>query len=565
MDRRRSTTRFARAAAIVATGAMVACSAATPAPGDDDGTAAGERSAAKKPVLPTAQCEGPAGGGGPGWLRDGFGYQIWVRSFFDSDGDGIGDLNGIRAKLDYINDGKPEGSDLGASVIWLSPIFASPSDHGYDTTDHLAIQPEYGTPKDLQALLAAAHKRGVKVMLDLVVNHISDKHPWFKHAAASKKSVKRPWFVWRKDDPGWTQPWGKNGVWHERNGSYYYGLFTPQMPDLHVANPDVAKALTDIFTHWLDAGVDGFRLDAARYLVETGGGPGQADTQPTHAFWQKWRNLADTRGDIALFGEVWTKATTVATYLQGNELHGCFDFDLAAGIRKGLQLRTSAMFRQALCKTAAIDKAVWGRFAGNHDMRRIADIAENKTRVGLALASVMLVPGMPWIYYGDELGVPSGDGGGDRAYRLPMPWSSGEPNLGFGGKPWIAVPASYVKHAVKDESKDSNSLLTLVRELARIRGNCEALRRGPVRLLDVPGDDGMDVAVMQLGRWDKVSSERALVVLNFSDDAAFTVPADWLAGGKRVVLPGKYAGSGAKVSGSGLAIWAWPSNISTGK
>ncbi len=504
----------------------------------------------------------------PAWLRDGVGYQIWVRSFADSDGDGIGDLKGILSKLDYLNDGKPGGDDLGVDVLWLSPIFVSPSDHGYDTTDYAAIQPAYGTQADLKALLDAAHKRGVRVMLDLVLNHCSDIHPWFQQAGASASSPYRPWFSWRADNPGWTQPWGKSAVWHKHaKGGYYYGLFWQGMPDLNLAHEPAAAALEQIAKDWVALGVDGYRLDAARYLIETGGGAGQADTAPTHAFWKRLRKaLVAVNPNVALVGEVWTNTKTVATYLQGDELHGAFDFDSCGGLRKAIELHAAGAWRTPLCDSSAVAGGVWGRFAGNHDMPRLADTATTPGMLKLALAAVLLLPGTPWIYQGDELGLPSGPDGGDRRYRLPLPWTPQAPGFGFtSGTPWMAVPASYGAKSVATQASDAFSALRWVRRLVALRAATPALRHGPARVLALDQtfqrDIDSDAVVVQLGELTGGQAGRALVVLNFSADKAVVVPSALLAGAERVL---GFVGTGAEdkalaatVSAPGVGVWRW--------
>ncbi len=172
------------------------------------------------------------------WARGATFYEIFVRSFADSDGDGVGDLRGLTAHLDYLNDGDPATTtDLGVEGLWLMPIFASPSYHGYDTVDYRTINPAYGTMEDFETFIAAAHKRGIKVIVDLVINHTGADHPWFVDSASSPASPKRDWYVWRADDPGWKQPWGGGPTWHEKNGAYYYGIFWSGMPDLNLAQP----------------------------------------------------------------------------------------------------------------------------------------------------------------------------------------------------------------------------------------------------------------------------------------------------------------------------------------
>ncbi len=535
-------------------------------------TAGPDVAAADRPRLGTVQCALPAPSSTPAWLRDAVGYQVWVRSFADSDGDGVGDLPGLTARLDYLNDGKPGGDDLGVDVLWLSPVFVSPSDHGYDTTDYLKIQPAYGTKADLLALLKAAHARGVRVMLDLVINHCSDQHPWFVASAASATSAKRMWFNWRADNPGWTQPWGPGGVWHQHdNGSWYYGLFWKGMPDLNLAHEETAAALEAVATHWVKLGVDGFRLDAARYLVETGGGAGQADTPATHAFWRRLRkSLTAVNPEVALVGEVWTKTQTVATYLKGDELHGAFDFDSCAGLRKGIELRSASLWRGALCSSAGVTGGVWGRFGGNHDMPRLADVATTPGDRKLALAAVLLAPGTPWLYQGDELGLPSGPSGGDRRYRLPLPWTASPPGYGFTtGTPWMPTPPAYGGLAVGKQLNDGLSLLRWAQRLIQTRRELSGLRHGASHVVRVDAGQGVnaDLALLRFGPAGGRQSAgpgapgSGLLALNFSNSQAVTVPKDLVAGGTRVL---SFAGAGPSdpkqarvVAAPGVALWRW--------
>lgn len=542
---------FARSFALLILLHTLACA---PAQTADDGGASDPPGA----ELPAAQCELAPVTAGPAWLRDGVGYQIWVRSLADEDGDGVGDLRGILGHLDYLNDGQPGGQDLGVDVLWLSPIFASPSDHGYDATDYRKVQPAYGTRADLEALVKACHARGMKVMLDLVLNHCSSKHPWFLEAAQGPGSARRAWFSWRDADPGWTQPWGKSGTWHQAGGAWYYGLFSPHMPDLAVSEPAVEAELTDIAKFWLDAGVDGFRLDAARYLVETGGGEGQADTPGTHAFWKRFRAAMEKhKPDTALVGEVWTTTETVATYLSGDELHATFDFGGQSALAKAVELRDSVFWRSNLCKTAVVKDGLWGRFAGNHDMPRLADATGGGALHKVVLAAVLLAPGTPWIYYGDELALPSGEEGGDRRYRLPMPWTPEGPGHGFSvGQPWMAPPAAYGKLSVQTQQADPDSVLRWVRRLIALRRVQPALRQGPARLLEVTGDAAFDVAVLQLGDHAHGKGSRALLVLNFGDDGAWEVPAAWRQGASRVLSLAASA-SASSVAAPGVGLWVW--------
>ncbi len=226
------------------------------------------------------------GGWRHGWLDGATFYQVFVRSFADSDGDGVGDLRGLTERLDYLNDGDPgTGNDLGVTGIWLMPIFESPSYHGYDVVDYEAVDREYGSLADFRALTEAAHERGIRVILDLVLNHSSSQHPWFLDSASSPASPRRGWYVWRDQNPGWAPPWGGTApTWHANpfGPGFYYGVFWSGMPDLNFASADVVDEAERLARLWLDRGAAGFRLDAVRYLIETGAGraPGRHSGDP---------------------------------------------------------------------------------------------------------------------------------------------------------------------------------------------------------------------------------------------------------------------------------------------
>ena len=217
------------------------------------------------------------------WWNDAVFYEIFVRSFYDSNADGVGDLQGIIQKLDYLNDGNPNtDTDLGVTALWLMPIFPSPSYHGYDVTDYRNIDEEYGTMNDFKALITAAHARGIKIVIDFVGNHTSDQHPWFT-ASASNES-KRDWYLWNSNKPSYNGPWGQE-VWHERNSSYYYGVFWGGMPDLNYTNQEVTNEIKNTLRFWKEeVGVDGFRIDAVKHWIENGNQ--QENTAATLAWWR---------------------------------------------------------------------------------------------------------------------------------------------------------------------------------------------------------------------------------------------------------------------------------------
>ncbi len=383
------------------------------------------------------------------WANAAVFYEVFVRSFQDSDGDGKGDLPGLLSRLDYLNDGDPATtSDLGVDALWLMPVFASPSYHGYDTTDYETVNPDYGTNADLSRLCAEAHRRGMKVVVDLVLNHTSARHPWFVESSSSPSSPRRDWYVWRSDDPGWTQPWNaSNRTWHLLNGAYFYGLFWAGMPDLNFRNPAVraeAKRLADL---WLSRGVDGFRLDASRHLIETGPGDGQSDTPETHAFWKEFAaHVRSVRPDAALIGENWTETAAIARYYGsteavpgGDELPLDFDFPLAsrivAGVAAGDGERIGEKLReiQRTYPPGATDVP----FLTNHDQRRVASVlGRDPAKLRSAAAVLLTLPGAPFLYYGEEVGLENGPADGDEAKRTPMPWDASAGGGFTAGRPW---------------------------------------------------------------------------------------------------------------------------------
>ncbi|MCX6100050.1 MAG: alpha-amylase family glycosyl hydrolase, partial [Candidatus Bipolaricaulota bacterium] len=218
------------------------------------------------------------------WWQDAAFYEVFVRSFQDSNGDGKGDLAGLIERLDYLNDGDPATTDdLGVTALWLMPIMESPSYHGYDVIDYYKVESDYGSNADFQRLIQEAHERGIRVIVDLVLNHTSTQNPWFG-ASLNRASPYRSWYIWSDANPGYAGPWGEQ-VWYPRGGAFYFGVFWSGMPDLNYRNPDVTSRMLDVARYWLaDMGADGFRLDAVRYLIENG--VAQEDTPATH-FWLK--------------------------------------------------------------------------------------------------------------------------------------------------------------------------------------------------------------------------------------------------------------------------------------
>ncbi|MCI0479529.1 alpha-amylase, partial [Candidatus Uhrbacteria bacterium] len=300
------------------------------------------------------------------WWRDAVVYEVFVRSFQDSDGDGKGDLAGLIDRLDYLNDGDPATSDdLGVTALWLMPIMESPSYHGYDVTDYLKVDAEYGTGDDFARLIDEAHRRGMRVILDLVLNHTSTLNPWF-FTSLSRSSSTRDWYVWSDVDPGYAGPWGQQ-VWHPRGGAFYYGLFWSGMPDLNYRTPDVTARMLEVARTWLvDRRVDGFRLDAARHLIEDG--VAQEDTVATRDWLAEFRAAVRTWSpDAYVVGEVWSEPETIAKYV-GSGIDQGFEFTLADAILSGIRDGSASRIRDALSRVLRVyPDGAFATFLSNHD------------------------------------------------------------------------------------------------------------------------------------------------------------------------------------------------------
>jgi alpha-amylase len=466
------------------------------------------------------------------WTRGAVFYEIFVRSFRDSDGDGKGDLNGLIEKLDYLNDGSPTTtSDLGVDALWLMPVFSSPSYHGYDTIDYEAINPDYGTNADFARLISEAHRRGLRIIVDFVVNHTGSGHPWFVDSASSPSSAHRDWYVWRPTDPGWTQPWGgTNPTWHPLNGFYFYGVFWSGMPDLNFRTPAVRREIERVAKLWLDRGVDGFRLDAARHVIEDGPGQAQVDTPETHAFWKEFAAFVrTTKPEATLVGENWTDTPIIATYFGstgevagGDELPMNFDFPLADRILAGVDSGDAAGIAAKLAEiqTAYPPGANDAPFLTNHDQVRVATrLGGHPGKLKNAAAVLLTLPGAPFLYYGEEVGLQNGTTNNDEAKRTPMPWDAAQGGGFTGGTPWFPFAPGRDAANVALEVNDPASLLSRYRNLIRARKFSPALRSGTLEPLTATSGSSAVLAFLRTK-----DSERVLVLHNLSDSVAAAGP-----------------------------------------
>jgi glycosidase len=433
-------------------------------------------------------------------------YEVFVRSFQDSDGDGIGDFRGLTARLPYL-------ADLGVTGLWLMPIHPSPSYHGYDVADYRAVHPELGTLADFRAFVATAHAHGMRVVLDLVANHTSDRHPWFQAALAGDPAY-RGWYRFESDPPTTRGTLGGN-AWHDAgDGTRYLGLFVREMPDLDHRNPAVVDALLDVAAFWLDLGVDGFRVDAIQHVVE--GADGTIANAPENFAWVQdfGARLRARHPGAFLVGETWTATPTIAAYHRDAQLDMSFDYPLWRALTGALQARSAIDLRAQLQLNADAYPvgARRGTFVSNHDQPRPASVLSplrpNPGRAALLGRLLLALPGTPFLYYGEELGMPNGPGDDDRQKRTPMRWTATADGGFSSGTPWIAPSTDDVAVSVQAQRADPGSVLAAYREAIALRGAWPALAAGDAQV--VAGLPGAVLAV-----WRTLpGAEPVLVVAN---------------------------------------------------
>ncbi|MFQ5592635.1 MAG: alpha-amylase family glycosyl hydrolase [Anaerolineae bacterium] len=464
--------------------------------------------AAPTAITPTSPPEGPAS---PFWWNDTVFYEVFVRSFYDSDGDGVGDLNGLIEKLDYLNDGDPAtDEDLGITGIWLMPIAESPSYHGYDVVDYFTVDEEYGANEDFLQLMEAAHKRGIRVIVDLVLNHTSWRHPWFVSARSDVDSPYRDFYIWSEEYPRYKSPWGGQ-AWHRSGDTYYYGIFWEGMPDLNYNTPAVTVEMEKVIRFWLDdMGVDGFRLDAVKHLIEDG--RIQENTPATHQWLYGFHAFyKEVNPDAMTVGEVWSSTVEVAKYV-GDQLDLAFEFDTSEAVRRSVRFEDrNYVLRAHRLATERYPPNQFATFLTNHDQERVmSELRENVNWAKTAASLLLTGPGVPFLYYGEEIGHVGGKP--DENIRTPMQWSNDD-FAGFTAAtiPWRTPQRNYPDVNVAAQTDDPDSLLNHYRRLIQARSDHAALRTGDWR--EVETEDKRLYAFLR-----RSNEETLLVLINLGGE-----------------------------------------------
>jgi maltose alpha-D-glucosyltransferase / alpha-amylase len=489
------------------------------------------------------------------WYKDAVVYELHVRAFSDSNGDGIGDFPGLLQKLDYVQ-------DLGVTAIWVLPFYPSPGkDDGYDIADYTSVNPAYGTLEDFQQFLEQAHRRNLQVITELVINHTSDQHPWFQEARSSRDNPRRDWYVWSDTDDRYRgariifkDTELSNWAWDPISKAYYWHRFFSHQPDLNYDNPAVLEEMWRIMKFWRDMGVDGFRVDAVPYLFEREGTSCENLPETHQAVKFLRRRLDENYPRSFLLAEANQWPADVRPYFgDGDEFHMAFHFPLMPRMFMAVKLEDRKPIMDILQQTPDIPESCqWGIFLRNHDeltlemvtdeerdymydmyaldvgarlnlgiRRRLAPLMENdRRRLELMNGMLMSLPGSPILYYGDEIGMGDNIYLGDRnGVRTPMQWS-GSWNSGFSGAdperlylPLLSNPVyGYQTVNVEAQRRSDHSFLSWMKKLIRVRKSSRAFSRGQIKFLQ-PRNHRVFAYIRELG------NERTLVVNNLSKAA----------------------------------------------
>jgi glycosidase len=441
------------------------------------------------------------------WTGDVF-YEVFVRSFYDSDGDGIGDIPGLTERLDYLNDGDPTGGDdLGVTALWLMPITEATSYHGYDVIDYYSVESDYGTNEDFRAFIDAAHERGMRVIIDLVLNHSGVQHPWFQ-ASRDPESEYADWYTWSDENPNFRGPDGQQ-VWHPLDGRFYYGVFWSGMPDLNYTNPAVTAEIYNITRFWLeDMNVDGFRLDAIKFMIEEG--TAQENTASTHQWWRDYHAYVQSvKPDALLLGEVWDSTSLIAPYV-GDEVDIAFEFDLAGEMVRTASFGLPSPFMNAQTTTLQyFGPGQYAAFLTNHDMDRVIGALRGDFGAARVAAALLLTnPGVPFIYYGEEIGMSGRKP--DERIRTPLRWDNTSTGDFTSGTPWEAFSEDPPGTNILDQLAEPDSLLNAYRELIDARLSIPALQTGALTFVD--SDESKVMAYLRY-----TDDQTVLVMINMDD------------------------------------------------
>ncbi|HEX6600505.1 MAG TPA: alpha-amylase family glycosyl hydrolase [Gemmatimonadaceae bacterium] len=449
----------------------------------------------------------------PGWTHGATCYEVFVRSFADGNGDGIGDLKGLTQKLDYINDGKPHSRrSLGARCIWLMPVAESPSYHGYDVSNYYRVEPDYGTNADFARFITEAHRRGIHVLVDMVLNHSSDQHPYFQAALRDTASAYRAWYRWSAKKPAELNPWGQSN-WHRSpvRDEWYYGFFSDHMPDLNYGTPAVREEAKRIARFWLEKmHVDGFRLDAIPYLVEE---PGHIVHSPgTHALLREYgAYVRKVNPQAYTVGEVSDSTAPMLSYYP-DQLDANFAFEIADSIIAGVKRGSATGILPAVLRIQdAVAPERMAPFLSNHDQPRVrTQLGGDLGEARVAAFVLLTLPGMPFVYYGEEIGMTGSKP--DERLRTPMQWRAA-PSGGFSGaRAWEALQPDSMEVTVESQEGDSTSLLSFYRRLIHLRAERRALGAG--RLVPLATSHPAVLAYIR-----REGQEQVLVVANVGSTA----------------------------------------------
>ena len=485
------------------------------------------------------------------WWRDGVIYQIYPRSFLDTTGNGLGDLAGITSRLDYL-------AELGVDALWLSPFYPTPdADFGYDISDYLDVDTRFGSLTDFDHLVEASHEKGIRIILDLVLNHTSDQHLWFQQSRANKTNPKHDWYLWHDEIPNnWESVFGgKAWTYDKKRGQYYYHMFLKEQPDVNWRNPDLRKAQMDVLRFWLERGVDGFRLDVfnvyfkddqlrsnpkkwGRRAFERQHHLYDGDQPEMISVLEEMRGILDQYPERYAVGETFFAThEKIIRYNAEGRLHAAFDFEFLWSKYKPEKFLTAIQHWEELAEEANIYP---NYVLSNHDTTRPATRygkGEDDARVKIVMAMLLTMRGTPFLYYGEELGMrdislkrseimdPPGKkywpfNKGRDGCRAPMQWDDSE-NAGFStGNPWLPVHPNYKNRNVEAQQKDEKSFLNFTKKLIALRKENKTLRSGDfLPLSDLPED-----IMAYLRKSDK---ETILVALNFgAKERKLTLPKD---------------------------------------